>query len=221
MKEAVKYNNYLVSLVRRQIIAANSKKSLRILDFGAGIGTYADMLSAEGHKVDCLEIDRGQIKHLKDKGYSVYDSLDAISQKYDLIYAFNVFEHIENDIQVFDSLAKKLKANGVIIIYVPAFPLLFSSMDKLVGHYRRYKLARLKGMAKTAGLNTLQLGYGEPIGFFAALAYKVFGNKDGIITSRSVSLYDKIAFPVSRLISPLFKYILGKNALLIAQKGDK
>jgi 2-polyprenyl-3-methyl-5-hydroxy-6-metoxy-1,4-benzoquinol methylase len=217
MKEAKNYNQYLVSLIKRHL-PQNNKEKAKILDFGAGIGTYADMLTDAGYVVDCLELDQDQVRQLKAKNYRVYDNLNSIQIKYDMIYAFNVFEHIEEDVEVFVALASKLTDRGVAVIYVPAFPVLFSSMDKLVGHHRRYKLNRLKNMAAAAGLQTQYVGYGEPIGFLAALAYKIVGNKNGTITPSSVKLYDTVAFPLSKVLSPIFKHLLGKNALLVASK---
>ncbi len=217
MKEAKNYNKYLASIIKTQIKTSH-KKDVRILDFGAGIGTYSDLLLEEGIKVDCLELDKDQVKLLKSKGYTTYDGLDKVKSKYDIVYAFNVFEHIENDIDVFAQLSKVLSKNGSAVIYVPAFQVLFSSMDTLVGHHRRYRLDRLKRMADEAKLDISYLGYGEPLGFLAALVYKVLGNKNGTISAGSVKTYDKYAFPVSKAVSPLFKYIFGKNALLVATK---
>ena len=217
MKEAKNYNRYLASLVERYLPQKNKKK-IKILDFGAGIGTYADMLTEAGYVVDCLELDQDQVSQLKAKSYKVYDNLGSIQTNYDIIYAFNVFEHIEEDIEVFGALAEKLADKGVAVIYVPAFPVLFSSMDKLVGHHRRYKLSRLNNMAAAAKLHVSYVGYGEPVGFLAALTYKIIGNKSGMITPSSVKLYDTVAFPLSKVLTPVFKHLFGKNALLVAHK---
>lgn len=221
MTEARNYNAYLLSLLLSGIGRSldGSKKSAKVLDFGAGIGTYADMLSEEGIKPDCLELDSDQITTLESKGYKVFDSPKALKQKYDMIYALNVFEHIENDIEVFAELTKSLKKGGVVVIYVPAMQSAFSSMDKLVGHYRRYNLQRLDEMAERSNMSVESLEYGDPIGLLAAYAYKLFGNKNGIITKRSVQLYDRLGFPTSKTLAPIFRKSAGKNAILIAKKN--
>ncbi len=136
MKEADNYNRYLLSILTKELDNVKSK-SPSILDFGAGIGTYADMLKEKGFSADCLELDRDQIALLKNKGYKVYDSLSKAPKKYDLIYSFNVFEHIENDKEIFNELTNHLKAGAVIVTYVPAMQIAYSSMDKHVGHHRR------------------------------------------------------------------------------------
>jgi SAM-dependent methyltransferase len=216
MAEAKNYNKYLISIVEGAL-KDNSKK---ILDFGAGSGTYADMLKAKGITVDCLEPDKKLQGILKKKGYKVVsDAKDLKPNSYDLIYAFNVFEHIEDDHENFALLTKALTRNGRIIVYVPAFQSLFSSMDKLVGHYRRYRKDRLRKMAEVNKMNILRLHYCDPVGFAAALVFKASRNKNGVISAKSVKLYDSIAFPPSRVLEPVLKHLVGKNVVLVAENG--
>jgi len=215
---AKNYNKYLISIIEN----AAQGKAKKILDFGAGSGTYADMLKAKGIIVDCLEPDKRQQKILKKKGYKVAGDISELEpSSYDLIYSLNVFEHIEDDKQNFAKLNKVLKKNAVVVVYVPAFQSLFSSMDKLVGHYRRYRTGRLQAMAKDNNMKILKLQYCDPIGFAAALAFKASRNRSGVISIWSVKLYDTAAFPISRFLEPIFKQVVGKNALLVAQKNGK
>ena len=220
MQVAENYNKYLISLLVEAIqrTGVSDLSKLRILDFGAGIGTYADMLRDEGFTVDCFELDEGEIKTLQDKGYTVYNDLKKVDKKYDMAYALNVFEHIEDDIGVFVELSKHLKKNGVAVVYVPAMQSAFSSMDRLVGHYRRYNLQRLNKMANEADMSIESLSYGDPLGLLAAFAYKFVGNDEGTITKKSVKVYDRFGFPASRKAATIFKKIAGKNAILIAKK---
>ena len=216
MRSAKNYNKYLINIIETQI--KNIKKNnVKILDFGSGIGTYADYLKEKGYKVDCLELDEDQIKKLRQKGYKVYDSIGKLPE-YDLIYSLNVFEHIENDITVYKELSKKLSSKGRIITYVPAFQILFSSMDKLVEHHRRYRACRLKIMNEQANTSIVILKYCDPLGFVAALIFKYFGNNNGAITSKSVKLYDEIAFRPSKYIEFVTNKFIGKNALMISER---
>jgi SAM-dependent methyltransferase len=218
MKEAKNYNDYLINLVIDHGKLA-SKKNRKVLDFGAGSGTYTDILLGKGYSADCVEPDQKLQKILKSKNYKVYKDVNELKAKsYDLIYALNVFEHIKEHSDVLAKLRKALRKNGVIIIYVPAFPLLFSSMDRRVEHVRRYKRKLLKELAEENNLIVKKLEYRDPIGFGAALTYRLFGGDSGIISSASVKFYDKYIFPVSRSIEPVFKYSLGKNVLLVGHE---
>lgn len=215
MTEAVNYNKFLIQLIMGRLTDSRDEK---ILDFGAGSGTYAKMLKQEGVTPDCLEPDSKLQAALEDEGFNVLKSTKELKpSSYDLIYALNVFEHIEDDFAEVEVLKTALKKGGVLLVYVPAYQILFSSMDKQVGHYRRYRIKRLKKMAETAGLNVRTLYYYDPIGFGAALVYRFIGGS-GTLTPASVRLYDRYAFPVSKVLHPISRKIVGKNAILVAEK---
>lgn len=218
MTEAVKYNKYLIRMIEKQA-GAEGLKDKKILDFGAGSGTYADMFKKQGTMVECVEPDKSLQKILTSKGYRVASYADKLKpNSYDIIYALNVMEHVEDDHLVFDQLAKALKKNGVIIIYVPAFQSIYTSMDRLVGHHRRYRKTRLRAMAERNDLTIKKLQYVDAIGYAAALTFKALGNKKGTISPASVRLYDRLFFPVSKALGPVTKHIVGKNVVLVAKK---
>jgi SAM-dependent methyltransferase len=215
MAEAKNYNKFLINFIKR----SKKQSDLKVLDFGAGSGTYADMLKEEGIIVDCLEPDAVQQEELTRKSYKVLSDAKALKpSSYDIIYALNVLEHIEDDEGIVVTLTNALKKGGRLIIYVPAFQVLFTSMDEKVGHHRRYRKDRLASHAKKASLNVSELYYCDPLGFCAAFVFKYIGSKDGVISSRSVKIYDTFIFPVSRLLQPVLKKFIGKNVVLIAQK---
>ena len=213
VQEAENYNNFQRNFVLEQVNKIN-KKTVKVLDFGAGIGTYADMIRDEGIAVDCLEPDAKQAKILKQKGYVNYTAISQVKQKYDIIYALNVFEHIENDSEVLAELKPLLAKGGRVIIYVPAFKVLWSKMDDLVEHCRRYTLGMAKSLSQDAGLHPEKVTYHDPIGFFAALAYKIMGG-DGSLNPRTVKFYDRFLYPISRFAEPVTGKIFGKNVLAI------
>jgi len=216
MTVAKRYNRFLTNLVTKTAKNIDGKK---ILDFGAGSGTYADLLRQQGVSVDCLEPDVILRKSLGAKGHKVYEDVSKLSKKsYDIVYSFNVFEHIEDDFDVASLVVKSIKPGGTLIIYVPAFQMLYSSMDKKVEHVRRYRLDRLRKLASENQLLIQEAHYCDPVGFFAALSYKYLGNEDGSLSIRAIKFYDTCIFPVSQLIGFVTKKAFGKNALLIAKK---
>jgi len=215
MAEAVNYNRFLINLIHNQV---NNAKTDRILDFGAGSGTYAKMLRVKGLEVDCLEPDKILQSELSNQHFKVIPSLaDIKPNTYHVIYALNVFEHLEDDFAEIAKLTSVLRKKGKLIIYVPAFQVLFSEMDKKVGHYRRYRKKRLTELAEIAGLKVEELSYLDPIGFSASFVYKL-GKGSGVLNPKSVKIYDKYIFRVSKSIHPISKNILGKNALMVGVK---
>jgi SAM-dependent methyltransferase len=216
MADAINYNNFLISCIERYV----SSKKTKVLDFGAGSGTYADMLREKQIMPDCLEPDKKLQTILKSKGYRIVDAKQATNKdtNYDIIYALNVFEHLKNDQEISEELASLLNKDGKLIIYVPAFEALFSSMDEKVEHYRRYRKSQLERILRNAGLEIIESRYCDPAGFFATLAYKMFGKDDGTISPKALRFYDRAVFPVSKLSQIFTQKMIGKNVLVVATK---
>lgn len=218
MADAVNYNTFLVDTVGKHLTAAASPP--RVLDFGAGSGTYADLLAARQITPECLEPDQDLQHILRAKGYRVldYEREPARDERYGLIYTFNVLEHIKNDQAASEHLAALLRPGGTLVVYVPALEILFTAMDTKVGHYRRYRRAQLNRILRNAGLEIVESRYCDPLGFFATLAYKALGPADGTINPRSLELYDRVVFPLSRALQILTSKFFGKNVLVVATK---
>lgn len=83
----------------RNYLIDNFKKDIRILDVGAGEGTYYDLLHQYFNNIDGVEIFRPNIEnyHLEDKYSNVYnvDICDFKYEYYDVIIFGDVIEHLE------------------------------------------------------------------------------------------------------------------------------
>lgn len=212
MADAVNYNAFLLDAVR-----ALAHSGDRILDFGAGIGTIAERLAAAGLAVTCLEPDAGQRQRLRDQGLATCAALDDVADgSLDYLYTINVLEHIEHDSDAVAAIARKLRPGGRLLIYVPAFDLLYSSMDRKVGHFRRYRRGPLAKLVAANGFGGISARYADSLGFLAALLYRVLGRDDGGINPRALKFYDRAVFPLSRMLDRLFGRLFGKNVLLTA-----
>lgn len=62
---------------------------------------------------------------------------------FDLICAFDIVEHVEDDQKVFRELARVARDGAGIVLSVPLQPERWSSFDALVGHVRRYDAEEL------------------------------------------------------------------------------
>ncbi|MGF6599994.1 SAM-dependent methyltransferase [Paraburkholderia sp. GAS448] len=216
MAEAVNYNEYLVKLV-----LAHSSAGDRILDFGAGIGTFSKCIAKRGHEVLCVEPDPKQASLITESGLTAYNNLSHIeNNSIDYLYSLNVLEHIENDQDIMNEIYNKIKPGGRLLVYVPAFQLLYSSMDTKVGHYRRYTRRSLTNVARRAGFEVLKTRYVDSAGFFATLLYKFFGNSSGDLNTRALIVYDRLVFPMSRVADRLSGLFFGKNVFLVGVKRE-
>jgi len=215
MREARKYNRYL-----RQLIRQHSGDARNALDFGAGIGTFSDSLSLPNEQVYCVEPDESSRAFLARKGHKPYEGLHCLGDAMiDYVFTLNVLEHIEDDAAALAEIYRVLKPGGRLMIYVPAFMLLYSSMDAHVGHHRRYRMQGLENLVTQAGFLVEKRAYTDALGYFATLAYKlVDGPEPAPLNPRTIGFYDRYLFPLSRLMSVPLAPILGKNLLVVASK---
>ena len=214
MREAKNYNRYLASLVAAQV-----KVGDKVLDFGAGAGTFALPLIEQGVDIVCVEPDPDLKAHLQWSGATVYASLAEINKEsVGLVYTLNVLEHVHDDTATMRELADKIKPGGRLLVYVPAFDVLYSAMDRKVGHVRRYRRAALVDLVTATGLRVIEAKYADSLGFVAALLYRVLGNDGGDINRGALLLYDRLAFPISRVLDRVVWRWIGKNLVVIAVK---
>ena len=126
-------------------IASDFEINDQVLEFGGGIGSIASIINAKkGIKPDCVELDPNLRTVLKQRGFSSYPSVQELNKRYDHVYLSNVLEHIEDDVDVLKQIQSVLKEDGRVVIYSPAFQILYTNFDAQVGHYRRYSLGDLK-----------------------------------------------------------------------------
>jgi SAM-dependent methyltransferase len=214
MAEAKNYNAFLLHLVDKHIAGAK-----HVVDFGAGIGAFAQPLHATGLDLMGVEPDNDQRQRMLEKGIPCVADISEVEDGWaDAIYTVNVLEHIKDDRAILRTLHSKLKPGGKLLIYVPAFPLLYSAMDKKVGHCRRYGRVELRDKVKEAGFRIIDSRYADSLGFLVSLVYKWQGNDSGDINRGALKAYDRFVFPLSRAIDVFASSFVGKNLRLLAEK---
>lgn len=214
MTKARNYNRFLAGTVSSGVDLTE-----RVLDFGAGLGDFAVPLQERGFDVTCVEPDRNLGERLRGKGLRVEDDVARIPEcSVDYVYTLNVLEHIEDDGLALAQIFRCLKPGGRLLIYVPAFPLLYTSMDEKVGHYRRYLRRGIVALLERSGFRVERSRYVDSIGFFATLLFKVLDNGSGRVEEGPLVLYDRLVFPLSRCLDFLCWPFFGKNVLVRARR---
>ena len=162
----------LADLIRRE---ARPPANAQILEIGCGTGHNLAMLGEFGH-VDGLELDE-EARALSEKrlGRKVMSSpLPELGEVpdgyYDLIGAFDVIEHIEDDRAALASIATKLKPGGKFVMAVPAHQWMWSAHDVVNHHKRRYSKQALKALIESSPLELEKIGYFNSLLFPLAVA---------------------------------------------------
>jgi hypothetical protein len=190
-----------------------------ILDFGSGQGEFFNRFNSDHYNIYAVEPDTSMHSFFPEE--RIFSSIENANNNFNLIYSINVLEHIKDDVAAIKKFKKYLKDNrGIIKIFVPARQELYSSMDKKVGHYRRYSKKQIEQLFIENGFKVKLCRYFDFLGYFAAAVYKILG-KDGEIDSKSLLFYDKYIFPVSLLFDKFFSRFIGKNIIIEIGLNDE
>ncbi len=106
-------------------------------------------------------------KRVADDGCVVEGTVEELAPdvRVELICAFEVLEHIADDVGALSLWRDRLVPGGFLLLSVPAYQRRFSDADRLVGHYRRYEREDLVAALEAAGYTVHRVeGYGLGLG---------------------------------------------------------
>lgn len=210
MDVAARYNAFLFGEVLR-----GAKGARTVLDFGAGNGRFSIALSERGFDVHAVEPDPTLRERIAQAGIITYGGPgDLEGRRFDYIFSLNVLEHIEDDQLTMEWWFSRLCAGGRLLLYVPALKMLWTANDERVGHRRRYSRRTLLPRLRSVGFEIERAHYVDSLGVLAAVAYRVVGDRSGELNPRSIRLYDRLAFPLSRALDTALRGVVGKNLLV-------
>lgn len=150
----------------------------RILEVGCGAGGNIPLLQAHGEVV-ALEPDDESRAYVAGRfgiqvdGGLLPDGLPYAPESFDLICAFDVIEHVEEDAASIRALAGRLRTGGVLLTTVPAYQWMWSHHDVLHHHKRRYTLRRYRKLFAQSGLTIETAGYFNTLLFPVAAALRL------------------------------------------------
>ncbi|MBU4348148.1 class I SAM-dependent methyltransferase [Patescibacteria group bacterium] len=189
-----------------------------IFEVGSGHGTYSRKIIKDfpDSKIVLSDIEKNCINELeKIKKSNVAVLQIDISRQEDFkkvdmpinsVFALNVLEHIEDDVQTMNNVYDALSPGGTFIILVPAHKFLFNCIDKSVGHYRRYVKKDISEKVFQTKFKIKTMFY---FNFLSIFGWYLNGNilKKNVINGSAVGLLNKLV-PCLRFFE---RYILRKN----------
>lgn len=159
----------LLSVVKKLPLKSGST----VLDVGCGTGFFLEHLASELN-LSCygLEPERGffrlassrlpgRISNLQlDKFVQLSKSKQSLfPRRYDLITCLDTLEHIRDDQKAILQMARLVKPSGYLILYCPAYQFLWSSLDDISHHFRRYTKKELLALTAGSGLTPVFSSY--------------------------------------------------------------
>lgn len=122
------------------------------IEIGAGAGGHAAAWLRDGlERITVTEADPHLLARLRarfagDDRVTVreVDLTAPSAARHSAVVAFNVLEHIEDDVGALREARARLRPGGVVVMLAPAFELAMSRFDREIGHYRRYSKHTLR-----------------------------------------------------------------------------
>lgn len=153
------------NIILQQLKGNKVPSKAKILDIGSAGGILSLYLISKGYEnVYSLDYSEDAIALCKKRGLKnafVMDGQrpDFPEHEFDVIIASDSLEHLFDDKLALNNWFKILKANGIAIIYVPAFMWLWSKHDEINFHYRRYTRKELNNKLTSCGFTIVKSGY--------------------------------------------------------------
>jgi SAM-dependent methyltransferase len=197
------------------------------IEVGAGIGTFARFLleSASLRKVTLIE-PADNLFPLLEREFKDDPRVDvrkgylrdfAASIRADSVVSVNVLEHAEDDAEMLRLIYEVLLPGGRALLFTPALPVLYGTVDKEFEHYRRHTKRELQSKMEHAGFRVQEIRYFNLPGVASwFLLGRVLRRKT--LRPVGVKLYDRLVIPWLSRLERLWEPPLGQNLLAIGQK---
>lgn len=223
---------------RNRMIAAFIRSSIlhpvgmRLLEVGCGTGIVMQTLERMGFICTGLDVNAQALAYARKrtKGELLRQSIFRYKPplKYDVIGAFDVLEHIGDDVTFLQIAHRLLLPGGYILLTVPAGMWLWSRTDTASGHQRRYEKTALRQRLERAGFNVQSIVYWNMLLLpLYALWHRHSGtNKKDVVAAhlqrmpRALNTLLEWVFSIELFLFSRIRLPIGATLVVCAQKGE-
>ncbi|MGE5801062.1 MAG: class I SAM-dependent methyltransferase [Gemmatimonadota bacterium] len=196
----------------------------RVLEVGSGIGNLSQFLVDRSNVVlsdtsaEYLERLRARFRHLPNvevmRLYLPTPEGPIADRRFDTIVCLNVLEHVADDVGSLAAMRRLLDTGGRLVLLVPALRALYGSLDRALGHVRRYTRGDLRVKLERNGFTLRRLEYFNMAGIPGWWVSGKLLHRE-IIPAGPLRLFDALV-PVFRL-ERLLPWRIGQSLIAIGE----
>ena len=193
----------------KEICARVTDRPPRILDVGCGTGANLMLLSEFGD-AEGVDVSPDALAFCRERGLTnvklgAAEELPYEDGTFDLVTAFDVVEHMDDDVAGLREMRRVLRPGGTLLLFVPTFMFLWGVQDEVSHHRRRYRLPELRGAVIAAGFEVERTTYANITFLPPILLVRWFMRLTGLKTDTE----NRINIPA---FNSLFAKILGAES---------
>jgi len=215
----VRYNRWMFERLRRWI-------GRSVLEIGSGIGNLSAFL-VDRERLVLTDTREEYLSRLRQRFadrpnvsvarlYLPDDDRAVAGQRFDTVICLNVLEHVDDDLSALHAIRRLLGPGGRLVLLVPALQALYGSIDRALGHHRRYNRDGLADLLRATGFKLAHIEYfnlaGIPGWWWAGRVLR----RD-TIPGGSLKLYDALV-PLFRL-ERFIPWRVGQSLIAIGERG--
>ncbi|MGD9612089.1 MAG: class I SAM-dependent methyltransferase [Kiritimatiellia bacterium] len=220
LKDTYNYNHWIYSLLREYL-------GETICEVGAGTGNLTQFF-LPARSVLCIEPE-SQYGDVLRRLAQVHLNLQVYpggleecagegtrAAAFTTVVCVNVLEHIEDDAQALEQMKSLLRAEGRLLLYVPAGPWAYGHLDRQLGHFRRYSKGRIRKLATTGGFKLDRCIYVNLAGVFGWFMHSRVLKRD-VVSPQSAQFVDRLV-PYLSAAERLVRPFVGQSLFAVLRK---
>ncbi len=202
----------------------------RLLEIGTGQGNFRKHLPPLERYVS-VDLDPQVVARARERDpqgtylcadVTTPDFVDQMRDiRVDAVLCANVLEHIPDARQATLNMLTVLPTGGHLLLLVPAHQALYTDMDRLAGHLKRYTRGELAALLQGGPCRVKRLEYFNPLGAVGwwVNKFKRHDDLDSGLINGQIRFFDRYGVPLSGLLNPLTRPFFGQSAILVAEKS--
>jgi ubiquinone/menaquinone biosynthesis C-methylase UbiE len=194
------------------------------VEIGSGNGDYARSWADKGQRITVTEALESRLSLLRERfGDNPLVDVEEMllpsdtEATYSAAIAYNVIEHIDDDVAALASMRRLVRVGGYVTIIVPAFKIGMSDFDRKIGHFRRYRIEMVEEKMRAAGLEPVSVRYINFIGLVMwVLLVRLLRQPPR--NSAALRLYDRLVVPVVARLESKITFPFGQSVFAVGQR---